>query len=121
MSDLRTDLIGPDDPRWTAVLALCGYLFAVGGAFPSWGAATYSPWIYPVNFAQTFFYVLILRLALLRGQPLSVRWALLTGALCGLTFLAHTAPTLLFAGVLLLAVIVPAPTLTFEPISQSPI
>ena len=93
---------------WTAVLALCGYLFAVGGAFPSWGAATYSPWIYPVNFAQTFFYVLILRLALLRGQPLSVRWALLTGALCGLTFLAHTAPTLLFAGVLLLAVIVPA-------------
>lgn len=86
--------------RWPALLALAGYLFSVGGAFPSWAAATYSPWLYPVNFAQGFFYLLILRLALLRNQRYDARWALLTGLLWGLTFLAHTAPMLIFACVL---------------------
>lgn len=81
---------------WTAVLALGGFLFCIGGSFPSWAAATYSPWLYPVNFAQAFFYLLIIRLAALRRTPLSVGWALGAGGLLGLAFLAHTAPTLLF-------------------------
>ena len=92
---------------WIAALALAGFLFAVGGAFPSWGAATYSPWLYPVNFAQAFFYLLILRLALLRDRPLTFGWAAATGALWGVAFLAHTAPMLIFGFVLLFAVVVP--------------
>lgn len=85
--------------RRRGLLALVGYLFCLGGSFPSWAAATYSPWLYPVNFAQGFFYLLILTLALWRWPQPRLRWALLTGLLLGITFLAHTAPALLFGGV----------------------
>jgi hypothetical protein len=81
---------------WTAWLALGGFLFCIGGSFPSWASATYSPWLYPVNFAQAFFYLLIMRLVALRTTRLSVGWALGAGGLLGLLFLGHTAPTLLF-------------------------
>ncbi len=83
-----------------ALIALSGFLVSVGGAFPSWGAATYSPWLYPVNFAQAFFYLLVLRLVVLGERPLTAGWAIATGLLWGLTFLAHTAPTLIFAALL---------------------
>ena len=83
---------------WTALLALAGFLFCVGGSFPSWSAATYSPWLYPGNFSQTFFYLLVLVLASLRGARPTWRWALLAGAVWGVTFMAHAAPAVLFAG-----------------------
>ncbi len=86
--------------RRRGLLALIGYLFCLGGSFPSWAAATYSPWLYPVNFAQGFFYMLILMLALWGWPHTSLRWALLAGLLWGTTFLAHTAPAILFGGVL---------------------
>jgi hypothetical protein len=85
--------------RRRGLLALVGYLFCLAGSFPSWAAATYSPWLYPVNFAQGFFYLLILMLALWGWPRSRLRWALLTGLLLGTTFLAHTAPAMLFGGV----------------------
>lgn len=86
--------------RGPALLALAGYLFFVGGTFPSWAAATYSPWLYPVNFAQFLFYLLAARLLGAPAGPPSMRWSLGTGLLLGVMFLGHTAPTLLFAGLL---------------------
>lgn len=94
---------------WTAVLALTGFLFCVGGSFSSWMAASYSPWLYPVNFGQAFFYLLMILLAALRGRWPGVRWALLAGVAWGLTFLVHTAPAVLFA--LILAGVVAGPGL----------
>ena len=87
--------------RGPGLLALAGYLFFVGGTFPSWAAATYSPWLYPVNFAQFLFYLLAARLLAAPAGPPSLRWSLGTGLLLGVMFLGHTAPTLLFAGLLL--------------------
>lgn len=92
--------------RRRAVMALVSYLFCIGGSFPSWSAATYSPWLYPVNFAQGFFYLLIFQLAALRDRPPGWGWALVTGCLWGLCFLAHTAPALLFGAILAALVIV---------------
>lgn len=92
---------------WTAVFALGGFLFCVGGSFPSWAAATYSPWLYPVNVAQAFFYLLILRAAALWHAPVSIRWSLGTGVLLGVAFLAHTAPVLIFACVLAWVLLAP--------------
>lgn len=93
---------------WTAVLALTGFLFCVGGSFSSWMSATYSPWLYPVNFAQGFFYLLMILLASLRGRWPGARWALLAGLVWGVTFLAHTAPAVLFALVLFCLLVAPA-------------
>jgi hypothetical protein len=88
--------------RRRAIMALASYLFCIGGAFPSWAAATYSPWIYPVNFAQGFFYLLVFQLAALRDRTPGPVWSCVTGVLWGLCFLAHTAPALLFAPILAL-------------------
>lgn len=82
---------------WTAVLALAGYLFCLGGGFPSWAGATYSPWLYPVNFVQGLFYLLIILLIPLRKARPGARWAMLFGLTLGLTFLGHTAPVVIFA------------------------
>lgn len=84
---------------WIALLALVGFLFCIGGAFPSWAAATYSPWLYPVNFTQGFFYLAVCLLALLRNRSLTVGWGILSGIALGIVFLGHTAPALLLAGI----------------------
>lgn len=86
--------------RQRGLVALISYLFCMGGSFPSWAAATYSPWLYPVNFAQGFFYLLVTLLAQRSWSKAGYRWALFTGLLWGVTFLTHTAPALLFGGVL---------------------
>lgn len=86
---------------WTALLALAGYLFCLGGGFPSWAGATYSPWLYPVNFVQCLFYALIILLIPLRKARPATGWAILFGITLGLTFLGHTAPVIIF-GILFL-------------------
>lgn len=91
--------------RTSAVLALISYLFCIGGSFPSWAAATYSPWLYPVNFAQGFFYLLMGQLVALRDRKPGPLWAVATGALWGFTFLAHTAPALLFGAIMVYIVL----------------
>ncbi len=87
--------------RWQALYAVAGFLFLTGSALPSWISATYSPWLMPVNFAQGLFYLTVW--AFVRARTASgVAWYAATGALWGVTFLAHAAPALVF-GVMALA------------------
>ena len=84
-----------------AAVATLHFLFLKDPAVASWSAATYSPWLFPRNFAQAPFYLALL--ALLRSwQHRRPRDFVIAGALLGITFLAHTAPALVL-GVLALA------------------
>lgn len=77
-----------------ATAALLSYLFFAAGNFEGTGAATYSPWLYPVTFAQFFFYLNILLCfkAFSSGKYSSF---VLLGISIGLSFLAHAAPAIL--------------------------
>jgi len=77
-----------------ATAALLSYLFLAAGNFEGTGAATYSPWLYPVTFAQFFFYVNIL-LTFKAFSTGKYGWFGLLGASIGISFLGHTAPALL--------------------------
>lgn len=78
-------------------IALAGslsFLFLAAGNILGWGAATYSPWLYPVCFAQFLFYFsIIVCYKAFAEQKFS--WFMLLGALAGITFLAHAAPAIL--------------------------
>jgi hypothetical protein len=94
---LASQLLG----RRAGLAALLAYLFLGNPAVPSWFQATYSPWAWPMDFAQGFFYLTLAAYArALATQRL--RWDVITGVLLGITFLAHTAPTLVFVGMLFL-------------------
>ncbi len=82
-----------------ALAALAAYLFMGNPGVPSWFQATYSPWAWPMNFAQGFFFLTVA--AYLRARATSrPLWDIITGVLLGITFLAHAAPTLVFVGML---------------------
>jgi len=82
-----------------ALLSLLSFLFFGALHWPSWLHATYSPWLWPCNFAQGLFYLAVLAWVwAARGRKLA--FAPLVGALIGLTSLAHAAPALLLAGIL---------------------
>ena len=86
-------------PAWAAVAALGAYLFLGNPLVPSWFQATYSPWAWPMDFAQGFFYLTMA--AYVRAlETRRVFWEIATGMLLGLTFLAHTAPTLIVVALL---------------------
>ncbi|HUU34697.1 MAG TPA: hypothetical protein VMW48_11580 [Vicinamibacterales bacterium] len=78
-----------------ALYAVAGFLFLTGSTLPSWISATYSPWFMPLNFAQGLFYLTVWAFVGARRSP-SPRRILATGALWGLTFLAHAVPALIF-------------------------
>ena len=81
---------------WPALLALLAYLFVGTWSLPSWGQATYSPWLWPLFFVQLFAFLTASAwlLALRTGRR---RWDVATGLLLGLTFLGHAAPALILA------------------------
>lgn len=79
---------------WAAVASLAAFLFLSALGMPFTDAATYSPWFAPENYGQGLFYLALL----LAHRRVS---ALLEGVLLGLIFLVHTAPALIFGGVLL--------------------
>jgi len=80
--------------HWTAVMALAAYLFLGQPNVPSWFQATYSPWAWPMDFAQGFFYFTVASTVQALRKPAIWR-DIQTGVLLGLTFMAHTAPTLI--------------------------
>lgn len=86
--------------RAAALLALVLLLFVNCGTDPSLTCATYSPWLFVATFAQglAFCGLLALDEAATRDTDMAAAGA---GALAGLTFLAHTAPALVLAGVAL--------------------
>lgn len=84
--------------RPVALGAGAAFLFAPIGDAPSWAAASYSPWIFSQNFAQTFFYLALI--ALIKAlQSSFLGWYLICGVVLGITFLGHTAPAVLFGAI----------------------
>ncbi len=88
--------------RWTAVPALAGYLFLGLQHDPSWYTATYSPWLWPCNFAQSWAYATV-SLYVLARQRGHWGWEVATGIVLGLTFLSHSAPAVILAAYFTLA------------------
>jgi len=83
--------------RRSAMIATMAFLFLINAHFRSLVLATYSPWLFPVTFMQSFFYLLIALLFYILKNQKGIRFYFLLGALTGITFLGHLAPTLLFA------------------------
>jgi hypothetical protein len=78
----------------TAIASLLSFLFLASGNILGWGAATYSPWLYPVCFVQFLFYLSIIFLY----KALSTQryiWFILLGSFTGLAFLGHVAPAVI--------------------------
>lgn len=89
--------------RRAAVVTLTGFLFLGHLDWISWQHATYSPWLWACNFAQSLFYLAAL------GVAVAVRTrrpaaAVAAGVGVGLAGLAHIAPALLLAGMATLLV-----------------
>jgi hypothetical protein len=78
----------------TALAALLSYLFLASGTLLCWASATYSPWLYPDNFMQFIFYINIM-LCWLALQRQRYYYFLLLGISLGISFLGHTAPTII--------------------------
>jgi hypothetical protein len=91
-------LVGP----WAGLAATAAFLFISGNPpLDMYEGATFTPWFFPNFLAQSFLYVGLL--ASYRASP-SARWPwhVAVGVLLGGTFLAHTAPALVFGVVVLL-------------------
>jgi hypothetical protein len=79
------------------LIALAGttaFLFFGPPNEPAWTSATYSPWLLPVHFVQSFFYLALLLLARAWSHPARSRF-ITAGVLFGLVLLGHTAPALI--------------------------
>jgi hypothetical protein len=88
-----------------AIGALVAFLFLMSGE-PELGAS-YAPWILPANFVQAFFYLTVAVYATCSEKQAMWRW-IAAGALLGLTFLGHTAPAMVFAGILVADTVITA-------------
>lgn len=74
--------------------ALAAFLFFTTGNLWGWSSATYSPWLYPVSFMQFIFYLnLVWCYKAFSTQKLF--WFFILGVSLGISFLGHTAPTML--------------------------
>jgi hypothetical protein len=80
--------------RRIALASLLSFLFLSSGQLLGWAGATYSPWLYPVCFAQFLFYlnIILCYKAFTSGR---LGWFLLLGVCAGLSFEGHAAPTVL--------------------------
>lgn len=81
---------------WAALFSLIAFLFIVACNAPTLTQASYSPWVWPVLFAQGLFY-LAFRAWLVALDKATTIAAVATGVWLGLTFLAHPAPAVLLA------------------------
>jgi hypothetical protein len=99
---------------WLLVRALLGSGAAVGAVFaflflpprliPGWATAGYWPWLFSGVFTQGLFYGGLLAIDRAGGAARLRPW-LLAGVALGVVFLGHTAPALVFGGVLVLAAV----------------
>ncbi len=77
-----------------AIASTAAFLFFTSGNITSFGSATYSPWLYPLNIMQSIFYIGIVCCCKAFNKPGYVNF-LIAGAITGIAFLGHTAPTLI--------------------------
>jgi len=85
-----------------ALASLAGFLFLGPFELPSWLHATYSPWLWPCNFAQAPFYLTVTAIVWMLRRP-SFGRGLAVGVGWGITMLAHAAPAILVGAVILYA------------------
>jgi hypothetical protein len=78
----------------TAIASLLSFLFLASGNIFCWGAATYSPWLYPVCFVQFLFYLNVILLYKAVSTQRYI-WFILLGSFTGLSFLGHVAPAVI--------------------------
>lgn len=84
----------------TALAAATSFIFFSTGNLWGWSAATYSPWLYPVCFMQFIFYLNIV-LCYKAFSTQKYFWFLVLGVSLGISFLGHTAPTMLIILIML--------------------
>jgi hypothetical protein len=84
-----------------ATAATCGFVFYRDLWAASWITAAYSPWLFPMTFAQGLFYLSLLAYRWSVESGRAVAFAA-CGAVSGLTLMCHTAPALVLGGVVLL-------------------
>jgi len=85
-----------------ALAGLLAFLFFTNGNLPCWGSATYSPWLISDTFVQFLFYINII-LCYKAYSTQQMGWFIALGASIGITFLGHSAPTIIV--ILLLVVL----------------
>jgi len=78
----------------TALACLLSFLFLATGNIPGYCTGTYSPWLFPVCFAQFLFYLNII-FCYKAFSTQRYEWFFILGICIGLNFLAHTAPAAL--------------------------
>uniref|UniRef100_UPI00374DB16D hypothetical protein n=1 Tax=Mucilaginibacter sp. TaxID=1882438 RepID=UPI00374DB16D len=81
------------DPK-IALAALLSFLFLASGNLPGWGGATYSPWPLADSFVQFVFYLNIF-LCFKAFSTQKITWFILLGIFLGISFLGHSAPTII--------------------------
>jgi hypothetical protein len=81
-----------------ALPALVAWLFLPHSP-PAWGAAMYTPWLFPATAAHALFYGGILAWLRALERP-SLSRLTIAGAILGVTLLAHTAPALVLTGII---------------------
>jgi len=84
-----------------ALASLLCFLFLVSGNLPCWGASTYSPWLISDTFVQFIFYINIY-LVYKAFSTQKMLWFMILGAGVGISFLGHSAPTLIIIFMLVL-------------------
>jgi hypothetical protein len=87
-------LIGPA----AALPALTAWLFLPHSP-PAWGAAMYTPWLFPATAAHALFYGGAIAWLRALERPSLSRLSV-AGLILGLTLLAHTAPALVLTGII---------------------
>jgi hypothetical protein len=96
-------LIGPA----AALPALIAWLFLPHSP-PAWGAAMYTPWLFPATAAHALFYGGAIAWLRALERPSLSRLAV-AGVILGLTLLAHTAPAIVLTGIIVVtALLTPA-------------
>lgn len=84
-----------------ALAGLLSFIFLANGNLPGWGGATYSPWLLADCFVQFIFYVNIY-LCYKAYKEQQLIWFAILGAVIGIGFLGHAAPTIIMILILIL-------------------
>ncbi|HJS73312.1 MAG TPA: hypothetical protein VJ921_03415 [Vicinamibacteria bacterium] len=84
--------------RGAALAAVFSFVFLSGQNLPAFASATYSPWLFPGLFAQSFFFLSLIALRWAWSSQSHLRYGI-AGFVCGVTFLAHAAPAVILVAI----------------------
>ena len=90
--------------NWAAFIGTAAYLF-IPSPYPIWVSNLYSPFIFPIIFAQTFFYILVTFFYKSIKKEQKALHYFIMGILLGITFLFHTSSALIAGCIITLFVL----------------